>query len=155
MIVCSNTSPIIFLSKINQLDLLDKCFSKTFLPEAVIDELIGYPIPEFIYKSKISDHGNAFVTGSLGALHRGELEAIVLARELKADFIILDDHLARKKARRMGIQVIGTLGVLLLACKKEIISSHDVKHHIHTLITQHNLFISKSIIEAVNNTLEK
>ena len=89
MIVCTNTSPIIFLSKINQLELLNKCFSNIFVPEAVLNELIDYPTPEFINKSKISDHGKAFVTGSLGALHRGELEAIVLARELNADFIMM------------------------------------------------------------------
>jgi len=154
MIVCSNTSPIIFLSKINQLELLNKCFSNIFVPEAVLNELIDYPTPEFINKSKISDHGKAFVTGSLGALHRGELEAIVLARELKADFIILDDHLARKKAQRMGIKIIGTLGVLLLACKKGFISSHDVKHHINTLTTQHNMFISKTILKTVNEALD-
>ncbi len=59
--------------------LLEKCFSKIFVPEAVLDELTNYTVPEFINKSKISDHGKAFVTGSLGALHRGELEAIVLA----------------------------------------------------------------------------
>ena len=145
MIVCSNTSPIIFLSKINQLELLEKCFSEVFVPEAVLDELTDYTAPKFINKSIISDLGKAFVTGSLGALYRGELEAIVLARELNADFVLLDDHLARKKAKRMGIKIIGTLGVLLLACKNEFIKSHDVKHCINALTTQHNMFISNTI----------
>ncbi len=36
-----------FLSKINQLDLLEKCFNNIFVPEAVLDELIDYPTPEF------------------------------------------------------------------------------------------------------------
>ena len=134
--------------------LLEKCFSEVFVPEAVVEELTDYTVPHFIHRSIISDHGKAFVTGSLGALHRGELEAIVLARELKADYLLLDDHLARKKASRMGIKIIGTLGVLLLACKKEFISSHEVKHQINTLITQHNLFISKSVLKQINETLD-
>lgn len=134
--------------------LLEKCFSKIFVPEAVLDELTNYTAPEFINKSKITDHGKAFVTGSLGALHRGELEAIVLARELKADFVLLDDHLARKKAKRMGLKVIGTLGVLLLSRKKEFITSSDVKYCINTLITQHNMFISKTILEKINEAID-
>ena len=54
----------------------------------------------------------------------------------------------------MGIKIIGTLGVLLLACKKGFISSHDVKHHINTLTTQHNMFISKTILKTVNEALD-
>ena len=105
-------------------------------------------------KSIVSDLGKAFVTGSLGSLHRGELEAIVLARELKADFVLLDDHLARKKAKRMGIKIIGTLGVLLLASKNKIITSHDAKHCINVLTTEHNMFISNTILKKINETLD-
>ena len=54
----------------------------------------------------------------------------------------------------MGIKIIGTLGVLLLASKKGFISSHDVKHHINTLTTQHNMFISQTILKTVNETLD-
>jgi predicted nucleic acid-binding protein len=46
--------------------------------------------------------------------HQGELEAIVLAQELSAEFVVLNDLLARRKAQRLAINVIGTLGLLLL-----------------------------------------
>ena len=52
MIVCSNTSPIIFLSKINQLELLEKCFSEVYVPEVVLDELTDYTAPKFIQNNK-------------------------------------------------------------------------------------------------------
>lgn len=47
MKVCSNTSPIIFLSKIDQLDLLKKCFAQVYIPEAVNLEFTNYSPPDF------------------------------------------------------------------------------------------------------------
>jgi predicted nucleic acid-binding protein len=49
---------------------------------------------------------------NLGA---GESEAIVLAQELRATYVILDDGLARRKARVIKLQLVGTLGILLMA----------------------------------------
>lgn len=48
-------------------------------------------------------------------LDAGESEAIVLARESGAKLILLDDRAARRKARTLGLPMIGTLGVLLMA----------------------------------------
>lgn len=53
----------------------------------------------------------------------GESEAIVLARELNALWLLLDDALARRKANRIGIPVVGTLGVLLMAKNAGLISA--------------------------------
>jgi len=47
--------------------------------------------------------------------HAGECEAIILAGELKADYVLLDDRSARKAAQQKRIPVMGTLGVLLVA----------------------------------------
>jgi predicted nucleic acid-binding protein len=48
-------------------------------------------------------------------LHAGESEAIMLSRELNANYVILDDRAARRAATLKRVPVIGTLGVLLLA----------------------------------------
>lgn len=155
MNICSNTSPIIFLSKIGQLELLTKCFSAVYIPNAVKSELKDQEIPDFITTMAISEVGKAFVSGGVGTLHHGELESIVLARELKADFVLLDDNLARTKAKRMGIQVIGTLGVLILANKKQLISIDKTREFIDTLINTHSLFISTTIRTNIETALDK
>lgn len=53
----------------------------------------------------------------------GEREAIALALETEADFIILDDQQARRVARARGLQVTGTVGVLIESREKEVILS--------------------------------
>jgi predicted nucleic acid-binding protein len=49
------------------------------------------------------------------ALHRGEAEAIVLATELQAAWLVMDDQDARRFADRCGLRTVGTLGILLAA----------------------------------------
>ena len=56
------------------------------------------------------------------ALHKGEAEAIVLAAELHAERLVLDDQDARRFADRCGLKVIGTLGILLAAKQRGVIT---------------------------------
>ena len=97
MKVVLNTSPIIFLGKIDCLKILTECFAEIYVPQGVIDELQDYPLPVNMQISTLSSEGAAYVRGALGRLHQGELEAIILAQELLTDYVILDDLLARRK----------------------------------------------------------
>jgi len=71
----------------------------------------------------LSAVGAAYVRGALGRLHQGELEAIILAQEIAADYVVLDDLLARRKAHYLTVDVIGTVGLLLLLEKRKILSA--------------------------------
>jgi predicted nucleic acid-binding protein len=55
------------------------------------------------------------------SLHSGEVEAMLLTRQLGADLLIMDDGLARKYAKRLNITITGTVGVILQAKNKGII----------------------------------
>lgn len=46
----------------------------------------------------------------------GEMDVILLAREVKADWVLIDEKLARRVAKGLGLKVKGTLGLLLIAC---------------------------------------
>ena len=70
--------------------------------------------------------GLAYVKGALGRLHEGELSAIVLAQELSVDFVILDDLLARQKAQHLALNVMGTLGLLLLMAKRQLLTHQQL-----------------------------
>jgi predicted nucleic acid-binding protein len=60
MNVVSNTSPIIFLSKIEALDLLPQCFDKIFIPQAVVEELRDLSSPDYIFVS-LFDRNTRFI----------------------------------------------------------------------------------------------
>ncbi len=80
MRLVSNASPLIFLTKIDAIGLLPQCFQQILVPPAVMAE-VGANLPDFIEQQPLSDLGTAFVNGAIGTLHRGELEAMLLARE--------------------------------------------------------------------------
>ena len=144
-----NTSPIIFLSKIDCLHLLVDCVDDIYAPEAVIQELRDYAPPTFIKAQSPSAIGAAYIQGALGQLHQGELEPIVLAQELSADFVVLDDLLARRKAQRLEINVIGTVGLLLLIEKRGLLAAENVWQKITLLTRQHDFYLSPKILQQI------
>jgi predicted nucleic acid-binding protein len=148
-----NTSPIIFLGKIDCLKILTECFAEIYAPQGVVDELHDYPLPPNIQRLAVSSEGAAYVQGALGRLHKGELEAIVLAKELFVDFVILDDLLARRKAQRLGIQVMGTLGILLLLKKRGLLSAETTWLKIEQLTEQHGLYVSPHLLLQIKSQL--
>ena len=80
----------------------------------------------------------------LGArLGPGERDAILLAQELRADELILDDRRGRREAERRHLHVIGTLGVLRAAAREHLLDLKDALARLR----QTNFYISEEIIE--------
>ena len=75
-------------------------------------------------------------------IHRGEAETIALAVEVYDSIVILDDKRARSIARRLGLKVIGTVGVLILAKKQGLI---DVKAEIRKLL-ETSFHLSQNVV---------
>jgi predicted nucleic acid-binding protein len=105
-----DTSPLIFLSKLERLDLLRQGTDKVYVPQAVLDEIRAKPDEATIAIEQASrswlsirqvDNRSA-VEVLLADLDLGEAEVIVLAREVKADRVVTDDLDARRFARRVG-----------------------------------------------------
>ena len=135
--VVSNTSPLIFLEKIDCLPLLKICFSTIFIPERVKMEWGEKHIPDYISVRSVSESGMGYVMGAVGRLHQGELETIQLALELNCKIILLDDLLARQFAERKDLVPLGVLGILKLAQQLEFISFEDLKSKVTALINDH------------------
>ncbi len=149
-----NASPLIFLDKVGGLPLLCDCFEKTLVPPAVVSEIGTLRLPQQLRVKALSTAGSAFVRGAVGSLHAGELEVMVLAQEADIGLVALDDMLARRKAKQIGLQPIGTVGVLLLARKYDVLDAAQVREKIEELVEIHGLYLSGRVLENVWDTLK-
>lgn len=123
MIIVSDTSPITNLIQIGHIDLLKQLFQKIIIPERVSEELYFYENHKEIIESRnwivVKGVANRLEVEKLKRhLDSGESEAIVLAQEMKVDFLIVDERKGRKVAEEHGLNCIGLLGVLILGKKK-------------------------------------
>lgn len=129
-IVVSNSSPLIGLTQIQQLNLLENLFGNVLIPTAVASEITqSVKIPAWISIKPLSQPiATQILATALGA---GESEAISLTLEMGADLVILDDRAARRLAQSLGLNVIGILGVLLAAKNHNFITT--VRPHLDNL----------------------
>lgn len=120
-IVC-DSSTIIALERINYLWLLEKIAQEVFIPPTVSKEIQSKKSSNLPACFKVKEPGNNFfIKQNRGTLHVGEVEAICLAKDVKADLIILDDKKARKLAEKEGLKVAGLLALLIMAKEKGFI----------------------------------
>jgi uncharacterized protein len=131
VIVVSNTSPIIALACVGQLDLLRGVYSQLVIPDAVFEEITiagaGEPGARDVAQAPWIKHEpvrNApLVTALRLELDAGEAEAIALAVESGAGLILLDERLGRRAAQRLGLTVVGTLGILIAAKDRGLLTA--------------------------------
>jgi len=123
VVVVSNSSPLIALARVQRLDILPTIFESVLIPPAVARE-ISPSIPVLPAWLRIQAP-NVLPPASLlrRRLGDGEREALALAIELRADWIILDDLSARRSAEATGLNVIGTLGTLVTAKRAGLLQS--------------------------------
>lgn len=128
----ANSSVLIALSTIGRLSLLRERFPDGLLiPDAVWQEVVetgrGRPGAlevggaRWIQRHTVRDRD--YVQLLCAALDTGEAEAIALARQEQADVVLLDEKEARQVARRLGMRVLGTVGLLIWARQQELIPS--------------------------------
>lgn len=132
MIVVSNSSPLIALARIGRLTLLHSFYKRILVPAEVHDEVTvaGRGLPgaeevghagwiEVAAQASLVDPSLERACESLGA---GERSAIVLAKSLPADLLLLDEWKARRIAREVGLAITGCLGVLEAGARRGLVS---------------------------------
>ncbi|MCD8018901.1 MAG: DUF3368 domain-containing protein [Clostridiales bacterium] len=143
MIIVSDSTPIISLLKIHHLDLLYHLFGEIWIPRAVYQELTfnkkfrqeAEQIINSEYIKKVTVEDARFVNRfrQKNGLDIGESEAIILSDEYKADILLMDEVKGRKVAKQMGLQVMGTIGILMAAFDERLLSSEDMEQCIKVL----------------------
>lgn len=128
MIVVSNSGPLIALSRINRLELLKHLFRKVYISketynEVVVKDKVGskhIEKAEWINVKSIKDKSSVNILRI--DLDKGEAESIILASELNADLLLVDELISRNIAEALGLKISGTLGILLKAKKSGLIN---------------------------------
>ena len=136
----TNSTCLIGLERIERLDILPQVFDTVFAPPAVAKE-----VQASLNWLRVQTIANSSVVMVLRTqMDEGEAEAIALAIELSDVLLILDDKKARRVAQKMGMKVIGTVGMLLRAKRQGIVA--EVKPLLIKL-TEVNFRISQGIIQ--------
>ena len=143
MIVVSDTTPLISLLKIKRIGLLEKLFGEVVIPQAVFTELtVDIRFDEeaeviknekFISVKEVSNMASVNILKRATGLDQGESEALVLSDEIQADILLMDEAKGRKISDQMGIHIMGTIGILMVAYEDDILTADEVKNCIDGL----------------------
>lgn len=157
MIIVSDTSPIINLAAIGHLQLLPDLFVEVVIPQAVYHEIAilgaGEPGAQEIMKASwvkvVGATNQLLLPKLLHELDPGEAEAIALALDLHADYILMDETSGRNIALSYNLQPLGVLGILLRAKQKQLISL--VCPLMDRLRNEANFFIDRNLYMYIKN----
>jgi predicted nucleic acid-binding protein len=130
MIVVSDASPLHYLILIGQAELLPTLYGAVYAPPVVIEELSRPQTPEAVRQWVLLAQPWLIVQAPrqaslLPGLDPGEAQAIALAKELNADTLLIDDREGVAYAISEGLDVTGTLGVLIAAHNRGLASLAD------------------------------
>lgn len=128
--VVLNTTPLIVLCNIGHLGLLRELYGEVIIPDAVFkeisakDDLVSRQVKKnlgWIHVKEETQSRQEDRAMYRAKLHDGEVEVMLLAQDVQADLVVLDDNAAKRTALYLGLNVTGTLGVLLKAKEKGLI----------------------------------
>lgn len=138
-VVC-DTSALLLLAKIDQLELLTALYDTVLVPKSVLNEIeskldkAAMAIRERVRNQafEIREANPQALMDIPADLGSGEREAIALALETHAQLVILDDEQGRRIARGQSLAVTGTIGVIIEARERGMLKS--VRHELDRLI---------------------
>ena len=137
-----NATPLISLALLGRLSLLKEMFAEVIVPRAVYKEVIqggtGKPGADALAEANrlkvVSVDVSITIEPLLLGLDAGELEVLLLARQIKTDWVIIDERLVHRVAFALGLPVKGTLGILLAAVLAGLLSKQETLHDLHKLV---------------------
>jgi predicted nucleic acid-binding protein len=162
-VVLCNAGPLMALGKLNRLDLLAGLFGQVQIPRAVYDEVVtqglirGAPdaltVRLFWQRQQwpIVDVPEALLSAYAPpvVLDPGETELLALAQSLADPLLLLDDEVARAEARRLKLRLCGTLGILVRAYRKDLLSLDQVELLIREIAARPDIWIAARLCEQV------
>jgi len=154
--VVSDTTVLISLAKTGFLWVLEKLWPSVIIPAAVRNEVLrGIPGSKEVTEAfgsgwlsvkEVRDQRLARIMQQSILRGRGECECVVLAVEIGAAAILTDDKKARRIAKESGIEVVGTLGLLVHAVSESVLTREEALEAVQKL-QETNFRLSKDVID--------
>lgn len=142
MIIVADTTPILYLIKIREVDILQLLFDKVCIPKEVyneltkdknyIDEINILNNTHFINIYEVNDRKKVDDYMKIVGIHKGEAEAIALCKQLGSELILIEDGIGIKLAKDEKINVV-RIGTLLITLNK---NGYKTKEEIMTILSK-------------------
>jgi predicted nucleic acid-binding protein len=148
ILVVADTGPLCYLILIEAVGLLPRMYDRVVIPSAVLAELAHPKAPAAVKTWAGSLPTWAEVRTAAhdeldDILDPGEAEAIILAEQLKADSLLLDEMEARREALRRGLPVAGTVGVLEKAAERNLINLSEA----FSKLARNSFYIAPQVLQ--------
>jgi len=167
LIAAVDSSPLIALGKLSSLYLLRGLFNRILVSKGVYEEVVAkglrkgstdaYALKLFMEREKefieIRETKGKFVPGDI-ELDKGERECIELALEEKC-LVLIDEEMAREEARKVGLRIKGTLGIITMAYRKGIIPRQQAIYLLEEIKHRSDIWISSKLCDEVLESLEE
>ena len=164
-----DAGPLIALAKLNRLELLAKVYDEVRVPSAVYREVVTQGlehgaadarIMQLFWEQRewpITDVPEELLSSlqPSSILDAGEMEVLALASASPDALLLIDDELARREARRLGVDVKGTLGVLVTALRQEALTFQELEILIQQIVARPDIWIGARLCEGVLKGLEE
>jgi len=149
ILIVADTGPINYLIQIGEIELLPRLVEKVIILATVQTELLHQGAPVVVRAWASQPPAWVEVCSAAQKIEELEIsvtdrEAIALAREMNASFLLMDDSHARRCATRLGVKTMGTLGLLEAAAARRMISLQAALEKLRTT----SCFLADELIEA-------
>jgi predicted nucleic acid-binding protein len=159
----TNTGPLIALGKLGLVQLLSQLYNPVLVPAPVYEEAVtrglelgqpdAYAVQMAVARHELVVVGveiaEASTAGIEPSLHIGDRATIQLARQEEADWLLLDDQLAREQAQERGLRVKGTLGVIVEAFRRRLLAAEEVELVFQAVLDRDDIWISDALVRRV------
>jgi uncharacterized protein len=152
--VVADSSPLVILTKLGRFDLLNRLFPRVHISPEVHYEVVisGAGLPgalevskaEWIEVKAILNPAGLYSAQRKYGLGSGEMSAIILAKELGANPVLLDDYRARKLAKAEGLEILGSVGLLEILYLRHYLT--DLRSVFRELLT-HDVYIDQRLLD--------
>ncbi len=169
MKVVSDAGPLIALGKLGTVDLPFRLYGQILIPHAVYVEVVERGNEMDAPDAKQTELAMARQQIAVAivaerdlsdsvrfpALSRADQETLHLALHEHADLVLVDDLLARQTAKNIGLKIRGTLGVIVEAFRRELLTRDDCEFLLQAILQDDDIWIDAQLVRQAQQEIKK